>query len=233
VSVAFNVGIASSPAQDSVLQDQLKSIQKNQIDAQLERLNSERLSDSSLKKDFLSRSQIGKGVATIVTSSLNTDTTNIDVSQYPLGIVDALTLNEYFDKDKSVLIITAVGRDGPPLAAKKYKVANIRFPFFFELTTNDLLFPYNTEVWATSPLSSDAISLACILDTDGVLSSPSQFDRFGFAISDPIVKDDVVTRREAQVNIQFPTDGRPYEKSEIELLKRIDSELEKKGFSEP
>ena len=68
----------------------------------------------------------------------------MDPSRYPLGFADAVSLDPLYDNDKAALILTAVGRSGPPVAAKRYQLKTVQFPLVFEMTTEDLLFPVST-----------------------------------------------------------------------------------------
>ena len=57
------------------------------------------------------------------------------------------------------------------LIAKSLKLSNLQFPVPFQLTTDDLIFPYNADIWRQSPLSKDTIAVTAILDSDGKLST--------------------------------------------------------------
>jgi hypothetical protein len=76
-------------------------------------------------------------------------------------------------------------------------------------------------------MSKDSISVTCILETDGRLVTPSTSDRFGFAISDPITVSGEFQRTEAKVTISMKSDGRSYTPEELELLNKLDSELDR------
>ena len=169
---------------------------------------------------------------------------NVDPSQYPLGFNEASTIDPAFGDDQAALIITAVGKNSPPVAVRKMQLNKLKFPYVFELTVDDLMFPYNTDIWLKSPLSQNSLSITCILDKDGSLITPSNIDRFGFAISDPIsvykgtsvvvVNDDknkeVLTlpdRLDAKISINLKSDGHEYSKEELELLSRVQNEIER------
>ena len=149
----------------------------------------------------------------------------VDASLYPLGFPEASELDLAFANDEATMVITAVGREGPPVAAKRMKLKGLQFPMMFELTTSDLIFPYTAKAWENSPLSKDSIAVTCILDTDGQLITPSAFDRFGFAISAPAVLGDLSQRTEAKVNINLKSDGHKYTVEELDLLSRVDNYL--------
>jgi len=83
--------------------------------------------------------------------------------------------------------------------------------------------------WKKSPLSKDSISITAILDCDGLLSQPNACERFGFAISDPIKVDNDITRTEAKITVSLRSDGKQYDENDLELLNRLDSELQRLG----
>ena len=149
----------------------------------------------------------------------------VDASLYPLGFPEASELDVAFNNEEATMVITAVGRDGPPVAAKRMKLKGLQFPMQFELTTSDLIFPYTAKAWSNSPLSKDSIAVTCILDTDGALITPSPFDRFGFAISAPAVLGDLSERTDAKVSINLKSDGHKYTTDEFDLLSRVDNFL--------
>lgn len=173
------------------------------------------LSPSPLSKDV-----IAKGTVMIAATMYG-----VDASLYPLGFPEASELDLAFANDEATMVITAVGREGPPVAAKRMKLKGLQFPMMFELTTSDLIFPYTAKAWENSPLSKDSIAVTCILDTDGQLITPSAFDRFGFAISAPAVLGDLSQRTEAKVNINLKSDGHKYTVEELDLLSRVDNYL--------
>ena len=149
----------------------------------------------------------------------------VDASLYPLGFPSASELDQIFANDDASMVITAVGRDGPPVAAKRLKLKGLQFPMNFQLTTSDLIFPYTASAWMSSPLSKDSIAVTCILDTDSQLITPSPFDRFGFAISAPAVLGDLSERTDAKVTINLKSDGHLYTAEETDLLSRVDNFL--------
>ena len=62
----------------------------------------------------------------------------VDASLYPLGFPEAAELDQAFANEEATMVITAVGRDGPPVAAKRMKLKGLQFPLSFELTSSDL-----------------------------------------------------------------------------------------------
>ena len=61
-----------------------------------------------------------------------------DTAPNPYGFVKASDIDPTYDNEQASLFILAVGRDGPPLAAKRYQLQNLNFPVVFEVTTDDL-----------------------------------------------------------------------------------------------
>jgi hypothetical protein len=61
---------------------------------------------------------------------------------YPYGLFHAVDLDSIYDTEDASLFLLAVGRQGPPLAAKRIPLKPLSFPFTFEITSEDLLFPY-------------------------------------------------------------------------------------------
>ncbi len=228
--VSLQVIAPACLADDVSLQDQLKKVQKEQVSEQVRGLEVQRTAgDSSLRAGYVSRSLVAKAIVTLLPAR-----SDIDPTQYPFGVADAMVIDGAFNNDQAALLCSAVGRQAAPVAAKKYLLQGLKFPLFMEMNTKDLMFPYTSEAWLNSPLSADNMAITCILDPDGRLSTPEVTDRYGFGISDSITKEDgVVTRAEAKVNINFQSDGRPYTESELELLGRIDNELDRLGFSSP
>jgi hypothetical protein len=98
---------------------------------------------------------IAKGIV-----SLSTSGTGVDPSRYPLGFADAVSLDPLYDNDKAALILTAVGRSGPPVAAKRYQLKTVQFPLVFEMTTEDLLFPVSIAFYSSIVLLVD-VSITC------------------------------------------------------------------------
>lgn len=174
---------------------------------------------------------------------------SVNPSEYPLGLPSATSLDTVYDQGDAALILSAVGREGPPFAAKKFPLKDQKFPFPFELTSQDLMFPYTAEAWGRSPLRTGSISVACVLDADGRLATPSTNDRFGYAISVVLNQEQVnkgtpltstslstsasgeaemsVARSEVSIDINLKADGRPYSSDELELMSKVDTELER------
>eukprot|EP01041_Mallomonas_annulata_P009873 gene9873-20539_t len=204
---------------DQTLQDQLKVIQVLQVQQQKESLDTQLQEEVNRGATYEIGDLLARGVVTLPPPA------GADPTQYPLGLPDAGALDSELNNDKAVIYLTAVGREGPPVAAKRFLLNDITFPFRFEITTNDLLFPYTPEAWRKASASSDTVAVTCILDADGSLTTPSAGDRFGFAISDPEPLSGSFQRSEAKVSVNLKSDGRPYSEEEMEVLSRLDREL--------
>lgn len=245
ISLATAAPFTPCWAVDSTLQDQLKVIQALQSEGQRDRILEAEKQELTREDESSDDVILARGIVSLATTGL---ANRVDPSEFPFGFERADALDSKFADKKAALIITAVGRNGPPVAAKKLPLAGLQFPFVFKLTDEDLIFPYNRDVWINSPLSKDSVAITCILDTDGVLATPDSADRFGFAISDPMKPDSrgmpkdkeakserskagkpllVPLRGEAKISINLKSDGKNYTSSETELLSRVDSELER------
>ena len=71
---------------------------------------------------------------------------------YPDGYTDIKSLDPNLQNSK--LFITVIGKGSLPVASKKINnIHKLSFPLAFEITSEDLLFPYNLDAWLKSPLS--------------------------------------------------------------------------------
>ena len=71
---------------------------------------------------------------------------------YPDGYTDIKFLDPNLQNSK--LFITVIGKGSLPVASKKINnIQKLSFPLAFEITSEDLLFPYNLDAWLKSPLS--------------------------------------------------------------------------------
>jgi len=226
---------------DTTLADQLKVVQLLQVEKQKDKLDSSKKELANADALLDERELIAKGVVSI---SPPPDI-GLDQSMYPLGYNKAALLDNAFSSPNAALILTAVGREGPPCAAKRITpLSKIDFPYAFEITSKDLLFPYTRDAWIKSPLSSDSIAVTAILDTDGKLTTPSETSRFGFAISDPKSfpvqpptyppsSPPPFQRVDARIAINLKSDGKEYSSDDLALLSRIDNELDRLSSSVP
>lgn len=171
-------GLPPMGARAAEIQDQIKVIQALQVEKQI---------DSVQKQKKMQLSAVAKGSEVIASGIIALPPppgSGIDPSQYPLGFSKAGMVDNRFDDKKASLIITAVPRNGPPFAAKIIRDLSSRsFPLAFSITSEDLLFPYTAEAWASSQYSKDSIAITAILDDDGLLETPGESTRFGFAIA--------------------------------------------------
>jgi hypothetical protein len=261
ISAAIYITIPSYPAisfADSSIQDQLKAIealQRNQPILQKTKENIIENESSTCNFIFfckhlfrLFRNHLGIKDFTILKGviAIPEDSQNAPNSEYN----QASVLSKAFNNDDATLFITAIAPNGPPFAAKKYKLKSLQFPVQFKITSKDLLFPYTPDAWRKSYAVTRSISVTCILSTDGKLSTPSVDERFGFALSFILEdkKDSVqeavkrqqtgepepspeLVRTQAMVELNLKSDGKAYAQDDAELLNRIDDQLNARGFA--
>ena len=143
--------LSSSPlvslADDSTsLQEQLRGVAAKQVEDQKTRI--EKAEQELMSKELLypDGRLIGRGII-----KLNPEGTSAQLktfqSSFPYGYSDGPALDPAFEDEQSTMFILAVGRDGPPLAAKRIKIKDLDFPIAFELTCDDLVFPYTPDAW--------------------------------------------------------------------------------------
>jgi hypothetical protein len=181
------------------------------------------------EEDLMSREILykpGKLVARGVTS-LTTD--GLDPREFPLGLSSAAMIDADFGKDSAALFLLAVGRDGPPLAARKVLIKDLTFPLVWEMTDEDLIFPYTPEAWDSSPFSKDTIAVTAILNSEGRLSLPIAAQRIGYATSDPTIIAGTTQRTSANMLVSNKIDSSLYTVEELTLLKSIDEELDQRS----
>ena len=192
---------------------------KEIMNRQMMRLDSQRGFDTALNTDFVSGSQVAKVIIKLPPEE------ELE-SQYPLGVSNPS------DQDGKVMICTAIGKEGPPIAARKFHIEGFKFPLFVEINLQDLLHPFTSDSWLSSPLNRENTAITCVLDSDGKLQTVDPSDRYGFAISDPITADDKLLRKESILNLKNRPSGKPYSENELNILLRLDDELNLKGFRE-
>jgi hypothetical protein len=124
-----------------------------------------------------------------------------------------------------MVIVTKLLSTGPPLAAKRYKLNSLQFPFVFEITSADLLFPYTEEAWLKSTNSKDTVAMTAIISTSPLLGKPADTERAGFGISEPITFAGVLTRTGGQLSVQDKVDMSLYSKEDLALLDSVDKAL--------
>lgn len=238
----------AAAAPDTSLRDQLRVLQVLQVDDQNRKLQAGE-EDSKSKKNF----EAGEVVLVHGTVSL-IPPVGVDTTQYPLGYSRARDLEASLSANKACLILTAVGREGPPLAAKKYnQLDDLEFPLVFDITTKNLIFPYTKEAYLKSKVGEDSLAVTAVLDEDCLLTTNSATSHFGFALSDPkpvtsfktinredllledgpisatglaaTPKSDGLLRTQANVAVRLKSDGKQYNDEETDMLSRIDREL--------
>lgn len=143
----------------------------------------------------------------------------------PYGVTKAEDIDPVYSNDESTLFVLAVGREGPPFAARKYTLKDVAFPLVFELTTDDLLFPYTADAWKRSQSSKDSVAMTAIITSSPSLAVPTGTERFGFAISDPTVFAGKVIRSTPVMKVAGKVDKLKYTPSEVELLSGIDKNI--------
>lgn len=221
----------SFAAEDSLV-EQLKVVRALQIEQQKEEIIKERDDETRQEQTYEKGKLIARGLVALPAVGAT------DPSLFPFGFTEATALDEIFGSENAALILTAVSKQGPPVAAKRLPLKQIKFPLVFEITTDDLLFPYNADIWKRSPLSEESISVTCILEPDGRLGTAEAQSRFGFAISDPIKPREPIAattetvvaqplRTDAKISVNMKADGRPYSEEEKEMLSRVDAELDR------
>ena len=150
-----------------------------------------------------------------------------DPKLFPYGLPDASSYDATFSNDKATLFVLAVGRDGPPLAAQRILMKDIKFPYAFEVLSEDLIFPYTKEAWLASSNSKDTIALTVIISPDNLLATPNAVERIGFALSEPIQVAGTFGRTTANINVNGKVDTKLYTEEEKTLLAGVDRELDR------
>ena len=107
------IGVPFSATAAQTLQEQLKVLQALQTEEQIIRVQKVEKSVDVESLDFLDEQKIVRGLITLAPFGVD------DSSKYPLGFTSASLLNPQFDSNNAALFVTAVGRDGPPVAAHK------------------------------------------------------------------------------------------------------------------
>lgn len=158
-----------------------------------------------------------------------------DPKLFPYGLLDASSYDPTFSNEKATLFVLAVGRDGPPLAAQRILMKDLKFPHAFEVLDEDLIFPYTKEAWLASSNSKDTIALTVIISPDNLLATPNAVERIGFALSEPIQVAGTFGRTTANINVNGKVDTKLYTEEEKTLLAGVDRELDRictKGIDE-
>ena len=76
----------------------------------------------------------------------------------------------------------------PPFVSlsDRIKLQGLEFPYTFELTFNNLLFPLTKETWEKDNRAFDDLGISALLDLDGKFSTANENDLLGFGISKPV-----------------------------------------------
>lgn len=75
----------------------------------------------------------------------------------------------------------------PPLSASdRIKLQGLEFPYTFDLTYDNLLFPLTKEAWEKDNRAFDDLGISALLDLDGKFSTANENDLLGFGISKPV-----------------------------------------------
>ncbi len=182
----------------TTIQDQLIEMQKAKVQNQKLTLEND-LNTMKAKQLLYPESKlIATGTITLKADGIS------NPKLYPLGF-DSIKFYENYDVPSSNLFILAVGKDGPPLAAKKIPLYknDIHFPLVFEITTDDLLFPYTPNAYIQSSNAKDSIAVTALLTPNEKISEPSPSVLVGFGLSEPITVAGVLTRSATQININI------------------------------
>merc|ERR1711988_752375 len=143
----------------------------------------------------------------------------------PSLTLTASSLNYALENDDAALLITCYGREGGPVAAKKVLLRGLTFPYQFELTVDNLLFPQTRSTWVKDSRCTDDLGISVLLDLDGQFATANENDYIGFGISKPFSIAGANLRREAMITVQPRTGVKEYSADEIKVLGNIDFEL--------
>ena len=174
-SSVFTIQPIISRAADasSSLTDQLKNLQSAQILTTKTRIENDEAEAITRALQYPSGYLISRGIVTLTQDEKG--------DKNPYGVPQSYLVDELLGKEEASLFVLAVGREGPPLAAKKItNVNNLQFPLLVELTSDDLLFPYTSQAWQASTNRDGSIAMTAILSTDDKLSTANAGDRLGW-----------------------------------------------------
>ncbi len=137
-------------AEESTLASQLKDVVAKQVSEQKTRIEAEEQQLMTQELLYPDGKLIGRGIVKLVPNADTPNQLKAFQASFPYGYPDAAALDPAFSEEGTMFVL-AVGRDGPPLAAKRIKTKDVAFPIAFELTSSDLVFPYTPEAWIASP----------------------------------------------------------------------------------
>jgi len=204
-------------AEESSLQDQLRVLQTMQTSQQKARFEKDEQDQVAKQLQYPEGKLVARGSVWLNAK---------DKTSQPFGYAKSTDLDPSYGGDTASLFILAVGREGPPLAARRYAITpELEFPMIFEVTTSDLLFPYTADAWSKSSNSKDSIALTAIISSSNSLSVPANNERFAFGVSDPITFAGTLTRAPARLTVENKVDGTLYNPQELALLAGVDKEI--------
>lgn len=211
-------------AEDDIsgFQSQLQILrqQKNEEQKNMKELNEQALMTKELL--YPEGKVISRGIVYLTPKKNNIE---FDKINFPYGLMRASEIDEELNNDRATIFVLAVGREGPPVAARKYSLKDLSFPFVFEITTDDLFFPYTPEAWSSSPNSKDSVAVSAVISTDEFLATPSFNEWVGFGLSNPVQFAGRIERSSATVNINNKIDKGLYSENEVKVLSSVDSAL--------
>jgi hypothetical protein len=215
INVQQSLGDDSTTTSTISLQEQLQNIAKLQLLDQQKQLEQDELDALNRQIKYSEGKLIATGKIIL----------GAETPALPLGYSKPSLLSSELADDKATLFILAVGRDGPPLAAKKYTVSDMKFPFVFEILDTDLIFPYTPEAWKQSSNSKDTIAVTALLSPTNLLATPNPYTKVGFGLSQPLNIAGLLSRSPAKLAVKDNVDTTLYSPEEIKLLSGVDTEL--------
>ena len=153
--------------------------------------------------------------------------------QYPFGDLHAYDSNPSLESEKASLFLIAVGKEGPPFAAKRLALSQLSFPLVFELTTDDLLFPYTPDAYAKSANSQDTVVVTAVLTKGDDLGQIVGNEEFGYGLSEFTTFAGKKIRGEAKLVIDPSLFGKyskkaPLKDDERQLFQSISNAIQRK-----
>lgn len=213
------------------LSDQLQVLRQQQIGVQKERY--EDAEARAVKQELLypQGSLLARGACLLFGDDAGSSQRN---REFPLGYEYASQVDPAFDGEDATLFLISVGRaDGSPCAVTKMHLKDLQFPFVFEVTTKDLVFPYTPEAWTSGTQVSDSVVVTAIMSPSSHLVDKHINTRLGFAISQPVTIAGSLQRSTARVTINTKVNTKMYSAQEIDLLRSLDEQLVNKPFTMP
>lgn len=134
------------------------------------------------------------------------------------------------------MYLVAVGKEGPPFAAKRIALSQLSFPYVFEITTDDLLFPYTPQAYAKSVNSQDTVVVSAIFTRDDDLGQIVGNEEFGFGLSEFTTFAGKKVRGLAKLSIDpglFGTNSKKplLQEPERQIFQRIGNEIKRREAS--